>query len=210
MYVQSLSTNDYSVSMCAAPKDGSGRIKKLLQKILDKVPSATFEDGKKKVEWWEKSNKVIAHPAVNRLIMGGGALAFQPAIDKFNHRVDEETREVAKNRTIAKIIAGTFVGIFVARGPAYTLVNKMTQINGKSKFSKMLLPNHNKDMMKVLSTVKESLSNYKLAWSTFIALGIMVFTNFLLDAPLTKYLTNKFNANSKLLNAKKEEVNDVI
>ena len=65
--------------------------------------------------------------------------------------------------------------------------------------------------MRVLSSkTNKALSNYKIAWSTYIALGIMVFTNFLLDAPLTKYLTNKFNSKSKLLNSKKEEVNNGI
>jgi hypothetical protein len=38
------------------------------------------------------------------------------------------------------------------------------------------------------------LKKYKEAYGTLLALVVMTFTNFLIDAPLTKILTNKFVA----------------
>ena len=217
MYVQSVSNYNVAMQGGIPPKKPSAFkkfINQVAQKAVDLVPSATFKDTPKIVERWKKTNSVIANPAMNRLIMGVGALAFQPAIDYHNHRVDEETREIARNRTIAKIIAGATVGILCARWPAHFMVKKMTQLDGKSKFSKSLLPNFWHTAMQDLRKNEDSLGNYRVAWSTFIAMGIMVFTNFLLDAPLTKYLTNKFNsrcqAKKEQSMKEREEVNHVV
>ena len=117
------------------------------------------------------------------------------AIDYYNHRVDEETRTVSRNRTIAKILAGTAVGALV-RGSCFKLIEKTTDIKSKKKFGKSLLP-ADKDLLKEFSKFAEKLSNYRNALSTFAAIVVMCFTNFLLDAPLTAILTNKFNAKSK-------------
>ena len=48
-----------------------------------------------------------------RIILGATALATQPFFDYYNKNVDEDTRKVSTARTIAKIIAGTAVGIAV-------------------------------------------------------------------------------------------------
>ena len=110
------------------------------QRIWDAIPQHTQTESAKKLEQWKKIDEFISRPAENRGIMGATALLTQPAIDYYNNKVDEETRRVARNRTIAKIIAGASVGMFVVRGPIYKLITKMTDTNGKSRFSKSLLP----------------------------------------------------------------------
>lgn len=185
MYIQ---PNYNNVNMCGSEKN-SEFWKRLKQKALDVVPQATFKDGAKRVAKWKKYDEGASHPAQNRLIMGITALATQPVIDYYNHRVDEETREVSRNRTIAKILAGTLVGI-VVRGSSYELVKKMTNIKGKDRFSKALLPTkHLKDLVKTPKLLK----NYRSALSTSLAILAMCITNFAIDAPLTVFLTNYFN-----------------
>lgn len=185
MYIQ---PNYNNVNMRGSEKN-SGFWKRLKQKALDAVPESTFKDGTKKVAKWKKYDEAASNPAKNRLIMGVTALATQPAIDYYNHKVDKETREVSRNRTIAKILAGTLVGIAV-RGSCYNLVKKMTNIKGTGKFSKALLPTkHLKDLVKEPTFLK----NYRNALSTSLAILAMCFTNFAIDAPLTVFLTNYFN-----------------
>ena len=43
-----------------------------------------------------------------------------------------------------------------------------------------------------INGVLKDLNQYKKALGSFIALLVMLFTNFAIDAPLTKFLTNKF------------------
>ena len=45
-----------------------------------------------------------------------------------------------------------------------------------------------------LSDVCNAFIQYKNALGTIVALGVMTITNFVIDAPLTKFLTNKFVA----------------
>ncbi len=186
--------NDYNVSMYGAPKNNGAKKlwNRLKQKALNTLPNKTFNDDGDKVDKWEKITGYISEPAKNRIIMGATALLTQPAIDYYNHRVDDETRTVSRNRTIAKIIAGTFVGAIV-RGFAHKGVIKMTDINGISKMSKYLIT---KDLAERMATDEVFLHNFRSAVSTSLALAVMLFTNFLLDAPLTIYLTNKFNSKS--------------
>lgn len=174
------------------------------QKIIDAVPQATIKDGAKRIERWKTVDEKISKPAENRLIMGATALVTQPVIDYNNHKVDEETRRVSRNRTIAKILAGTGVGI-VVRGSCYKLVNKMTDINGKGKYSKALIP---KSYIGKFSKTVKFLRNYKSALSTGMAILAMCVTNFAIDAPLTVYLTNKFNAITDPSKSKNKEGNN--
>lgn len=204
MYIQPIN-NDYNVSMYGAPsKDGAKKFwNKIKQKALDTLPNKTFKDDGNNIDRWEKITGYISEPAKNRIIMGATALTTQPVIDYYNHRVDDETRTVSRNRTIAKIIAGTTVGAIV-RGFAHKGVVKMTDIKGVTKMSKFLIP---KEYAKEMATNEVLLKNFQSTVSTCIALGVMLFTNFLLDAPLTIYLTNKFNAKSKQKAGKKEVIN---
>lgn len=178
------------------PKDnGAWRkaVDKLKQKVIDLLPEKTFEDSAKNVQNWQKWNNNASHPAINRLIMGATALTTQPAIDYYNHKVDKETREISRNRTIAKILVGTGVGIAV-RGACYELVDKMTNIKGKGRFSKSLL---SKKFIRDLLLERDFMGNYRNALATSLAILVMCVTNFVIDAPLTVWLTNRFNKKSK-------------
>ncbi len=174
------------------------------QRVIDAVPVSTIKDGTKRVEKWKYFDEKMSKPAENRFIMGATAMVTQPVIDYNNHKVDQETRRVSRNRTIAKILAGTGVGMIV-RGSCYSLVKKMTDVNGKSKYSQALLPT---EFLKDLTKDAKLLKNYRSALSTAVAILAMCFTNFAIDAPLTVYLTNKFNDKtaSNPADSKKKEV----
>ena len=171
------------------------------QKVIDAVPESTIKDGAKRVEKWKYIDEKISKPAENRLIMGATAIVTQPVIDYNNHKVDQETRRVSRNRTIAKILAGTTVGMIV-RGSCYGIVEKMTDVYGKGKYSKSLLPDK---YIKELSKDAKLLKNYRSALSTAVAILAMCITNFAIDAPLTVYLTNKFNAKTDPAKTKGKE-----
>lgn len=188
MNIQPIQYN--SVSM-QGKKDGSwNRIKRrIAQKVLDTLPSHTQKESARKLENWNKFDNWISKPAQNRAIMGAAAIITQPAIDYNNHKVDKETRRISRNRTIAKIVAGTCVGILV-RGSAYEAVTSMTNIEGKSKFCKKLLP---KKFLGEIAKNDKFLKNHRCALSNWLAISAMCITNFVLDAPLTVFLTNKLN-----------------
>ena len=197
--------NSYNISYGhSTPKNASsswGRFKaRIKQRIVDTIPQITFKDDKNTLDKYQKIDKTISKPAENRLIMGATALLTQPAIDYYNHRVDEDTRKVSRNRTLAKIIAGTSVGI-VVRGSCFKLVEKMTNPEGGSKYSKALIPDNYIGKFKKFPAL---LNNHRSALSTGIAILAMCFTNFLIDAPLTVYLTNKFNSKTSYLKKETE------
>ena len=195
MYIQQ---NSYNVNMCGK-KDNPQFWKRLKQKVLDVLPDATIKGGTKKVENWKKTDEIFSHPAANRFIMGATALVTQPTIDYYNHKVDKETREVSRLRTVSKILAGTAVGIIV-RGSCYRVVEKMTNFKDVKSVSKALLPTK---FLNELANDAKLLKNYRNALSTTIAVIAMCVTNFLIDAPLTVFLTNHFN--DKRLKKKEEE-----
>ena len=188
MYVQPVYSNN--INMTGTPRKPSGWSKftdRIKKSIFDAIPEATIKS--KNIDTWKAVDEVLSRPAENRVIMGTTALLTQPWIDIANKDVDEKTRKISKNRTIAKIIAGTSVGILV-RGLSYKLVGNFTDINGTGKFSQALLP---KKFIDEIKNNPKFLNNYKSALSTGIAILAMCITNFLLDAPLTVYLTNKMN-----------------
>ena len=188
-------SDNNNISMHGKTRDWFRRVG---QKLLDKMPSHTSKESKNSVKNWNKATYWVSDPMWNRGILGATALLTQPAIDYYNHRVDDETRTVSRNRTIAKIIAGTLVGMFVVRGPVYKMVEKMTNINGKGKYSKALLPI---DYLKQLAENETHLKNYRATLAMSMALGAMCVTNFVLDAPLTIILTNFFNKKSGIKNS---------
>lgn len=204
--------SDYSynnVSMQGGPRfnrpaDNAWRKFKniIKQKLIDAIPEKTIAGEKAGTDTFEKINGILSRPHVNRAIMGGTAVATQPWIDLCNKNVDDETRKVSMYRTLAKIVAGTTVGILV-RGTCYKLVAKLTDINGTGKHSRALLP---KVWLEKFAKNPQYLSNYKSTLSTFMALGAMVFTNFLLDAPLTVYGTNQLIKHDKSLKGRGKEV----
>lgn len=193
---------NYNISMRG--KNFNDWINRLKQGVLNKTPEITYKN-KLDTKKLNKIEHIISRPDVNRAIMGVSAIITQPAIDYYNHKVDDETREVAKNRTIAKIGVGTTVGVFLVRGPIYTLIKKCTDVVGNKKYSKMLLP---KEYMEKLIKNPQTLNNYRSALSMLLSLGIMFFTNFLIDAPLTIYFTNKLNKRSEKMGKLKPRSNE--
>ena len=197
--------NDNSVSMYGWKwyKNIQKRVK---QAALDAGPFHTAKDSQRTREFQDKINNMISHPAWNRAIMGASAIVTQPAIDACNHRVDDETRQVSINRTIAKVAVGTTVGIAV-RDIVYRLTEKMTNVEGTSKFSKALLP---KDYVAEIAKNPNYLKNHRSAIAMLVALGVMLFTNFFIDAPLTIFFTNLLNDKDKEKLAQRLKQNDAL
>lgn len=129
-----------------------------------------------------------------RLIMGLTAIVTQPFIDSKNKSIDEETRRASVARTMAKIIVGTTTG-FLVRAlciKAIKFTSKPLYAIPKSagKFSKNLqtlfTPRHK------TSLSESAMEQYRNAMGTFLSLAVMLFTNFMVDAPWTRKLTNYF------------------
>ena len=123
--------------------------------------------------------------AEQRLILGATALATQPFIDYKNRNVDEETRKVSVARTIAKIIAGTLTGYAIRKG-CIKGIEAMSQIpkEGIPYYKTLFTPNG------MLDNMSDAFKQYRNAMGTIVSLIVMTFTNFAIDAPLTKFLTN--------------------
>ena len=175
-----------------------------IYKIVDALPSFTFKS-KAATDTIKWAGQHISSPQ-NRLILGVTALMSQPFIDLFNRRVDEETQKVSAARTAAKIIAGTSTGFFVRyyciKAIDYFTKNPATLPKG-NEYKALLYPKG------ILKISKMGLKHHKMALGTVISLGVMMFTNFLIDAPLTQFLTNKFVAKIKENDANKaKEVNN--
>ncbi len=158
--------------------------------VTGAVPKMTVnsETANKAINW---IGRKISSPQ-NRLILGASALLSQPFIDLKNKKVDEDTRKISAARTVAKIIAGTLTGVAIRAG-CIKAIDKFTklpsQINAGTKF-KTLRTLFTPDS--AITGALSDLGQYKKSYGTIISLLVMVFTNFLIDAPLTKFLTNKF------------------
>ena len=166
-------------------------MRSIKQKGLNILPNANFSD-EKFLYYLNYIGKNFSSDK-QRLALGVTALATQPFIDAQNKKVDEETRKVSVARTVAKIIAGTLTGYYVRAG-CIKLIDEMTKLPSEVKN-----PNSFGGKLRMLFTPDDaktgalkSLKKYKNALGTTISLVVMLFTNFLIDAPLTKYLTNLF------------------
>ncbi len=153
--------------------------------VFDKLPSIELKNGKvlNGIKW---AGQHISSPQ-NRVILGATALMSQPFIDLHNRNVDEETRKVSAARTVAKIIAGTTTGFFV-RHYSIKAVEAFTKNPAEAQkiLESLLFPKG------IAKTTIKGMTQYKKALGTFISLAVMLFTNFAIDAPLTKFLTNIF------------------
>ena len=175
---------------------------KITSGIADLLPGGcvSSERANEAIKWIGRN---ISSPQ-NRLILGASALMSQPFIDLNNKKVDEDTRKVSAARTVAKILAGTLTGFFVRYGciKSIDFCSKLPTELAASTKHKWLKTLFTPDS--AISGVLSDLNQYKKALGSFIALVVMLFTNFAIDAPLTKYLTNKFvdkynlNKNTKL------------
>lgn len=167
----------------SALKNTTNRVQQAFYKAMP-----NFVVGEKADKFYKAAGREISS-AENRLILGVTALMSQPFIDFYNRKIDEDTRRVAVCRTVAKIIAGTATGYFVRKG-SIKLMQECSKLPGKNvaRWKTLFTP---KDVKRVDT---DEFKQYQNALGTFISLGVMVFTNFLIDAPLTKFLTNTFNA----------------
>ncbi len=171
--------------------------KKASQFALDciggKNRSFTVTDDKaiKTFEWIGKN----LSSAENRLILGASALMTQPFIDAANKDVDDETRRYSICRTVAKIIAGTFTG-YTIRKLCIKSIDAFTKLPTEIK-PEMRFKNLRSCLLPTIKATAEELAQYKNTLGTLMALGVMMFTNFLIDAPLTKWLTNLFAGKTK-------------
>lgn len=151
------------------------------------------------VEW---AGKKINSPQ-QRFILGLTAIAIQPVIDYTNKQVDEETRQVSAARTMAKIIAGTSVGVIV-RWACIKAVNAFSGYELKTEGFRVLqiLKKSKKDIFTpslariaddvTVENFKQMYRNHVKNLGSILATLVMIGTNFLLDVPLTVYLTNNF------------------
>ena len=153
------------------------------QRVLNMFPEHVCTD-KKAIKTVKDIGEKVSS-AENRLILGASALMSQPFIDYHNKNVDEKTRRVSVARTIAKIIAGTTTGFIIRKG-CIKGINVLSEIPGPniSKIRSFFTP---KD---IKNNKTDAFTQYRNAMGTIVALVVMMFTNFLIDAPLTKYLTN--------------------
>ncbi len=148
----------------------------------------------------DKIGQYINSPE-QRLIQGVTALGMQPVIDYYNHKADDETRAVSVARTIGKIIAGTFVGVLVRYGAIYAakqfsayaykeMVSGYIKKVGPKRKRDIFMPNYEfKTPNKTPKEFKNMHENYVKTMGTLLATFAMLFTNFLIDAPLTKIIT---------------------
>lgn len=167
-------------------------------KIVDQFPNNMTMKKDSHINLIERMGK-FSTPA-NRLFMGATALALQPMIDLNNKDVDEKTRQISCARTIAKIIAGTSTGVFIRWACIKSIdsltktpeqLKEMTKNNKKiTKWNTALIPTtlESGQFGKTMRLVK----NHRNAIGSIVALGVMLFTNFALDVPITKFLTNIF------------------
>ncbi len=112
-----------------------------------------------------------------RVIIGVTALVLQPAIDMFNKKTDKDTKVLAACKSEAKAIAGMSSG-YVVRRACISIADKL------SKPGKILCP---KNLAEVGTANK-----YGDTIGTLLATFVMLGTNFIWDAPVTKKLTNFF------------------
>ena len=129
-----------------------------------------------------------------RLALGVSAMIIQPAIDMSNKNLDKETRETSAKRSLAKGFAGMFTGI-IFRGGCMKLVE--VALNDENRIEKLARLTAKDKTTEAIEKAKDYIKNgggakqYAAVIGTIAALGIMAFTNFLIDAPLTNWITNK-------------------
>lgn len=158
-------------------------VRQFEQSTLDLLPDATFNKPKTISLIGDIGRDISS--AENRLILGVSALMTQPFIDARNKDVDEETRKVSVCRTIAKIVAGTLTGYAIRKG-CISIIKSCSKLPGKDvpKYKTLFTPKGAR------STNTEAFKQYQNAMGTVAALVVMMVTNFVIDAPLTKWLTN--------------------
>lgn len=131
-----------------------------------------------------------------RAALGVAAMTFQPIIDLTNKDVDKDTRRISANRSFAKGLVGTATGIAIRSGCMKAIEKGFSNENFTNKIAKYTAENFSdeaieksKDFIKNQGGAKK----YASVMGTVVALGVMLVTNFLIDAPVTNWLTNRMN-----------------
>ena len=157
------------------------------------MPSHIFTS-KRAIDTFQKIGKYVT-PAENRLILGMTAIFMQVGIDAMNHRVDDETRHISMARTAAKVIAGTLTGFAIRKAliKSVDAFSKLPTSLGKDG-KPVKLTRLNTFFSPVTKALPDSdeYQNYKNGLGNVLALIVMLGTNFAIDLPLTRFLTNKF------------------
>lgn len=131
-----------------------------------------------------------------RAALGVAAMAMQPVIDRCNKDVDEETRKVSANRSFAKGLVGTATGIAVRGGCMKAMEAVFKNDNAIETLAKITAKDKTQEAIdKSIDFIKNQggAKKYASVIGTITALGVMLFTNFAIDAPVTNWLTNKMN-----------------
>ena len=165
----------------------------IIRDIFNKFSNRGFKNQNldRTIQWIGRN---ISTPE-NRLIIGVSALASQPFIDLYNKDVDEKTRKISCARTIAKTVAGMVTGVtirwgFIKVAQNFSHVGAIgSKIGEKGKEITIT-------KLRKLFTPSEAKANnydyrhYQNTIGTGLAIVVLFFTNFLIDLPLTNYLTN--------------------
>ncbi len=138
-----------------------------------------------------------------RIATGAFALGIQPAMDFMNKDVDKDTRQVSAARSAAKAIIGTCTGIAIRAGCIAAIDKAFSKVDETGK--KALDLDKIRNTFKGLKDAPESaLRRAPANIGTMAALGVMLFTNFLIDMPLTNITMNKINEFAEKKKAKDE------
>lgn len=155
----------------------------MIGKIVNICPKRAFNGGRgdKAIKFFDK---FVSVPE-NRLIIGVTALATQPFIDLYNKDVDKKTRVVSCARTIAKNFVGVVTGVTIRAG-FIKLAEKYSEVGdvGDKKIKKLFTPSN------AVSDKTHAYKQYRNTVGTLLAVICMVFSNFIIDAPLTAVMTN--------------------
>ena len=131
-----------------------------------------------------------------RLALGVSAMVIQPMIDMSNKNVDTKTRSTSAKRSLAKGFAGMLTGIIFRGGCMKAVEVWLKNEKTAEKLAKITAENKTEE---AISRAKDFIKNqggakqYAAVIGTIAALGVMMFTNFLIDAPLTNWITNKLS-----------------
>lgn len=165
-------------------------------------------------------SKAVAkfHSPEQRLFLGLTALPCLSLYDCFTSP-DEQTKKASLAKSWAKIIAGTLTGVtiryagiaaakrFAKAAAHYKFPNSkdiiIVERDKVPKYS-ILYPKKWLGERKMnIDDFLEELNDFHKSLGTYLAIVVMLFTNFVVDAPLTMFLTNFFRKNVFKLDDKK-------
>ena len=99
-----------------------------------------------------------------------------------NPWVDDETKQTSAIRSTAKAVASTLTGVIIREG---CIIGTNAILNNKNLIKK--LPEY----------MTKDKGHTSAVIGTLMGLGVMIFTNFLIDVPLTDKFTNLFTKHAK-------------